>query len=319
MNPSPLCPVCSGSQWRDIGSRLYRASQAQALGTYARRRFQVLFQDWFPGATEIRLTSILCERCGMIAYRPRPEVADVDAKYRRLQDSRTRRGPVPVKAVDRARSREMCAAIGRMSGRPVRGGRVLDFGGGDGRLMGSFIDVGCECDLVDYATHPQPGVRRIGATLREIGLSGDYDWAIACHVLEHVADPLETVKGLGARLRPDGVLFVEVPMEIVGKAPLRAEPVTHINFFTRSSLRHLLEVAGLEVIDCRLASSLHPTGRRRAAVRAVARRSAGASPSIAPSTAEAERFLSPNPLRRLQCDMLLPRVALSRLAQLMGL
>jgi SAM-dependent methyltransferase len=169
---------------------------------------------------------------------------------------------------------------------------------------------------------PWPGVHRVGDTLAALSPDNTYDLIVASHVIEHLADPLGVVRTMGGHLRPGGLLYVEVPMEIWGRPPLQSEPLTHINFFTATSLRYLLEAAGLTVRQCRLASSRHPGGRRYAAIKAVAVRAADGPPPAPPEPpgpGEAERFLSARPWRRLQCALRCPRVAASALRErLMG-
>lgn len=320
MHELPGCPVCGVTRWRELGHRTYRASEAPSRSVYVRKRYQVMFSDWFPGQDHVRITSLLCTCCGLITYRPRPGNDDLDAKYRRLHQRETPSRRRRMTEVDRARAAEVFSHAVRLSGRTVlRDQAVLDFGGGDGRLMLPFVEAGCRCDLVDYVSESQPGVTRRASVLAEVPVTARYDWIVACHVLEHLASPLETVRELASRLGPGGVLFVEVPLEIWGRPPLLPEPVTHINFFTRSSLRYLIEMAGLQVIDCRLSSSLHPTRRRRPAVRAVARHAQANFTPQPPGTQEADRFLAANPLAQLRCRLMLPRVLLGQLRGLCGL
>lgn len=320
MIDDPTCPVCSLSCWREIGSRRYSRPAESKGSHYVNQRLGVLFDVWLPGQSSVEVRAVLCEACGMVIQRPRPEAADLDAKYHYLRD---RQAAVPASAMGSARvvasansverGAEMQRAISRLAGRRIRDLNVLDYGGGDGQLMQPFLQANCHCELVDYAPHQLAGVRKIGDTLASVPADRRYDLVIASHVVEHLADPLAVVASLAERLAPGGLLYVEVPMEIWGQPPLQAEPVTHINFFSRSSLRCLLEAAGLQVLDCQLASSRHPTGRRFAAVKAVATQgSPGARPPL-PGPAEVERLLSPHPLRRLQAAASSPRVVVSAL------
>lgn len=313
----PCCPVCSARDWRELGARSYTRTDAAGLSEYVRSRYRVLFEVWHPGLTEIRIVTILCESCGLIIQRPRPESSDLDAKYaflNQLEPTGVREG---ANAVDRARGREIFKAVRRMSGRAIGGGAVLDYGGGDGRLMEPFRAVSCHCELVDYSPHPVPGVVKKGDTLRDLANDQRYDWIVASHVIEHVADPLGELRALRGHLLQDGILFVEVPFEIWGRPPLPEEPVTHINFFTRSSLQFALAVAGLEVLECRLAASLHPTNTRFASIQAVARRSRHAVKPVPPGTREAELFLSNDPIRKIRCVLQCPGVIAGALGRRM--
>ena len=95
---------------------------------------------------------------------------------------------------------------------------------------------------------------------------------ICSHVLEHLVDPTEVVRSLADYLLDDGIIYVEVPLEIWDCIPLPVEPVTHINFFSPESLRILLEVSGLEVITCEQDLFTTEDGQKAFAVKAVARR-----------------------------------------------
>lgn len=317
MLADPHCPGCSGFNWRVIGSKCYSRSGAEQRSRYVQKRLDVLFNVWFPMCSQVTISSLLCQRCGLVIYSPRPEAADLDAKYRYLNEhsSGSSRLPDPglVSSIDRARAEELYRAVSRLSGRRIRGLSVLDYGGGDGRLMQPFLAAGCRCDLIDHSETSIAGVQRIGSTLADCDTRHSYDLIIASHVIEHLAEPLDVLKGLAARLAPQGALYVEVPMEIWGQAPLQPEPVTHVNFFTTTSLAYLLEAAGLPLVECRFASSLHSfhNGSRFAAIKAVATKGrAAAAPSL-PGVGEAATFLSSHPLRRALCAARFPRVVLS--------
>lgn len=145
-------------------------------------------------------------------------------------------------------------------GRPHSAPEFWISGGGDGRLMQQFLAADCSCDLVDYAAQTVSGVQKRGGTMADLPASERFNWITCSHMLEHVADPLQIVQTLSCHLAEDSVLYIEVPMEIWGRAPLQEEPVTHVNFFTPASLRHLQQRAGLAVPVVRLGSYLHPSG-----------------------------------------------------------
>lgn len=280
-----------------LGEKTYRSKDAQAKRRYVQLRYRVLFETWFPGKNEVRIESILCEQCGLIICRPRPEEKDITAKYMQLLELNATDRLVGGgdRGVEEARSEEVYQHVEKMSGRGLSNAKVLDYGGGDGCLMQSFQRRGCRCDLVDFVDTPREGVRKVGDTLAELPLDSRYDCIIASHVFEHLHEPREVLEKLREHLDGDGVIYVEVPFEVWGKPPLQEEPVTHLNFFTPSSLRFLMEASGLEVIACRLSTSLHPTNRRFGAIRVVARRFTGGElKPKAPDLREAEVFLSPN-------------------------
>jgi SAM-dependent methyltransferase len=117
---------------------------------------------------------------------------------------------------------------------------------------------------------------RLADTLADLDDEQRFDVIVCSHVLEHVVQPLAVCRQLVQRLRIGGLLFVEVPLEILGHAPRQREPVTHLNFFSKESLDAMLRLAELRVESCQATVCTVGDGRRRLVVRALARRSAGA-------------------------------------------
>lgn len=304
------CPVCDGVDWRDIGQRTYTLSD-QGLSAYAQPRYRVLFERWFPGADAVTLTSRLCAGCGFVAYAPRPTADEVDDKYRFLAEiSPPGRRFGPDAPIERQRARQLFRHATRALG-PAQRGRalsVLDYGGGDGRLMHDFVAAGHSCSVIDYTPTPVAGVQRLGTT--EADLAGDarFDLVIACHVVEHVAEPRAVVRQLVRHLAPAGQLYVEVPMEVWGRAPLHEEPVTHVNFFTPASCRRLFAEAGLRTLDCRPGGYLQETGRTLLAVRIIGTPGPAAPPAAGVGLAETLDLLAPGPLTRLRRHLWLPEL-----------
>ncbi|MFA9419664.1 MAG: class I SAM-dependent methyltransferase [Gammaproteobacteria bacterium] len=82
-----------------------------------------------------------------------------------------------------------------------------------------------------------------------------YHFIYANQVFEHLSSPLETLKQLQSRLKPDGVIYLRVPdgrgiekkLALSGwSSELEAiHPLEHINCFTRDSLCELASRAGL--------------------------------------------------------------------------
>lgn len=112
----PNCPVCAAQSWRVLGRKTYRLSDGAALNSYVQKRYQVLFEVWFPGETEVELISCLCEQCGFVLYLPRPDALDLDAKYRFLGALGTDPGLPPDSAVETARARELYRAFSGLAG-----------------------------------------------------------------------------------------------------------------------------------------------------------------------------------------------------------
>ncbi|MES1255643.1 MAG: class I SAM-dependent methyltransferase [Acidobacteriota bacterium] len=138
--------------------------------------------------------------------------------------------------------------------RPVA---LLDFGSGDGRFVAAARLLGFEANGVDPSPTRQGQAERGGLSLLDSlavwdGLGREpLDAVTLFEVLEHVAEPLDLLVDLGRRLRPGGVLIVEVPdCRGIAAAPRtleefhRVQPLEHPNHFTPATLRAMCRRAG---------------------------------------------------------------------------
>lgn len=251
MNESPECAVCGAVEWTILDRASVRRDAPISNEPAVALRRRVLFEVWLPGQEEITLTTVCCGQCGFVSYTPRPTEADVAAKYRFLQateiDIGGQKGTPREQTMDRGRAERIFGVITRHVQKPRL--RVLDFGGGNGKLLAPFLEQGHDCDLIDYSLKPLPGVRKIADTLEEDTSGRCYDAIICSHVLEHVGNPGNVVSRLGARLAEKGVLYGEVPCDLWEDLNISTDPVTHINFFSLESFRSLFIHRGLHVLE----------------------------------------------------------------------
>ena len=294
----PPCPVCNEQDWRVLGVRAYgRASQTRR-NPYVQKRLDVMFDVWLDGVSEVSLNSLLCQHCGFVCYAPRPTEAEITAKYEFLsKDPATHNEISRTLKSDRQRSQALLILLTPYL-EPKS--RVLDFGGGNGRLMAAFVEAGHDCYLVDFSVNPIPGVNHLGSDLGAIGNQKTWDLVVISHVLEHLADPAKAVREVRRLVAADGLLYVEVPLEIWRHPPLAEEPVTHINYFTEDSVRILLQREGYDVLRCQTGPYTTEDGGIGLAVRAFARPDDGASLAVTYDgcAARSLRLVSPGFLTR---------------------
>jgi 2-polyprenyl-3-methyl-5-hydroxy-6-metoxy-1,4-benzoquinol methylase len=131
--------------------------------------------------------------------------------------------------------------------------RVLDFGCGFGQFLEMCSLFGLEAVGVDRSQARRSGAGTpIFAELDEA--KGDFDAITLFEVLEHLDDPLSMLKILKARLKPGGVMIVEVPDTSATSSIstredyYRIHPLDHINAFTPESLVKIMAEAGLQPI-----------------------------------------------------------------------
>jgi SAM-dependent methyltransferase len=176
---------------------------------------------------------------------------------------------------DAQRAREARMRIEWVSSQAPPPGRLLEVGS----ASGYFLDAAARGGYQPLGVEPSPresatAVERFGVEVRT-GLLEDVDlpedaFDIACgwHVFEHVVEPLGALTALRAALRPDGLLFIEVPN---GASPLARVMGTrwpqlglpeHVSIFSPASMRALLIRAGFEVRAFETIASYRYWGQR---------------------------------------------------------
>lgn len=183
------------------------------------------------------------------------------------------------------------------------GVRVLDLGCGNGAVSGRLSERGFRVVGVDPSregirrareTHPEIEFHRASAydPLRE--RLGRFGLVVSLEVVEHVYDPGAYARTLHDVLAPGGIAVVSTPyhgflknlaIALLGRFDDHVEPRRvhgHIKFWSRDTLRSLLEAANLEVLEFRRAGRIPPLARSMIAV--ARRRRADA---VAPGAASA--------------------------------
>jgi SAM-dependent methyltransferase len=296
--------VCGNCDWEPLDAYEYhKGSDADRLSEYVALRYRVLFEVWCLEMDFLTLTVVLCRRCGFLTYSPRPDAAEVDAKYRFLQLHERHIGGQSANAqaarLDRRRGKRICKLVeGHLRSRG--GARVLDFGGGDGKLLTEFCERGYECFLVDYNRSPLAGIRRLGDTLDDLTGAESFDVVICSHVLEHLAEPAHVLKRLTGLLRPEGLLYAEVPFQLSRRGiPISDDPVTHINFFNLINFSALCQSSGLGLLSASKMVSTYDSTKLEALVVLASNRIMPTALQLGAGVRESSRFLAMSPLSEL--------------------
>ena len=127
---------------------------------------------------------------------------------------------------------------------------ILDYGGSDGRFIPDLP--GSKFVFEVSAVSPVPGVTRVE---KESDLS-KYSIVLLAHVIEHVPHPLTLIRSVCKYIEPGGYLYIEVPQELTdeflprahGGCPIDLYIHEHINYYSTSAVRQLLESAGVELV-----------------------------------------------------------------------
>jgi 2-polyprenyl-6-hydroxyphenyl methylase/3-demethylubiquinone-9 3-methyltransferase len=158
---------------------------------------------------------------------------------------------------------------------------VLDVGCGEGVFAHALREAGADVTGVEVAREPlrrarerYPGLelRLLDGEARWPLQDGSFDLVWAGEVIEHVADTGACLGEIRRVLRPGGALLLSTPdhgpltrarLAISSRAfAERFDPRSdHLRFYTRHSLRAVLELAGFERVEVRAAGGL-PGARR---------------------------------------------------------
>lgn len=150
---------------------------------------------------------------------------------------------------------------------------VLDVGCASGYLAKALKERGNRVSGIEYMPEEAEAARPfleklVIADLTAISLvdefgEGLFDAIVFADVLEHLPDPLETVRGAVPLLKPGGSIIISIPNVAHGAVRLGLLQgswnytytglldATHLRFFTRKTLETMLSDAGLTVEELR--------------------------------------------------------------------
>jgi len=151
----------------------------------------------------------------------------------------------------------------------VEPGSVLEVGCGPGFMLDVFRKngwkvLGTERTVIasKYARE-HLGLPVILGGIEQVSDESRFDLVVMFQVLEHMQQPLNTLKECARRLKPGGILLVNVPnfsswqSEFGGALWVHLDAPRHLFHFTPRSLAGLLEVVGMEVCHVQFTSVAH--------------------------------------------------------------
>jgi 2-polyprenyl-3-methyl-5-hydroxy-6-metoxy-1,4-benzoquinol methylase len=145
----------------------------------------------------------------------------------------------------------------------IRPATILDVGAAQGILGQLLTDSGMTIDAIEpnptWADAAKPFYRTVmNSTVESANLSDNtYDCIVCADVLEHLPDPLSTLKRLRQAAKPDATFIISLPnvahlavrtMLLFGRFPKMERGIldkTHLQFFTKDTAQNLLTEAGL--------------------------------------------------------------------------
>ena len=196
-----------------------------------------------------------CAACGVVLRNPRlPE----DYRVQRYADASVSPDMKRLDPKNQVHYAYMIRVLRRL--RPSGTGvRLLDFGCGAGGFLlearaGGYEVMGLEVSK-GLARHVADayGLRVFAGLATDAAFASErFDVIVSSQVFEHLTDPVGTLRALRARLRPRGLLLIEVPNLRDVRERLRRGAImddSHLFYFSAASLGRMLVDAGFQVLQ----------------------------------------------------------------------
>jgi len=204
-----------------------------------------------------RLSTVMCDRCGLLRTNPMPSAEELDLYYERYYRL-DYQGAVSAPRARHLRKRTGEATERRdwLRSRIPAGGRTLDFGAGSGEFVSAMLDAGFDAHGFEpgatYASHARGrlGERMLASGWRDVNFAGEFDLVTCMSVLEHLSTPVEALQAMVSWLTPGGKVFIMVPdMQRHAQKGFGALHFAHVVGFNHHNLQYAAGRAGLRMID----------------------------------------------------------------------
>jgi len=222
------CPLCGGDP------SLFQPFASHAAGT-------------------VVIRYMLCGRCSLVFQSPRPTQPALDRLYQHEYRKRSHSqelDPRKDRWVQERRARNLAAVVRRYH---LQLRRHLDVGSSMGILLAAFSrefgseGFGVEPGVSDRAEATAAGQQVVASMeLLPRQAAGTFDLVTLSHVLEHLPDPVGTLRLIRQEwLAAEGLVLIETP-------DLYSHPsfeLGHLVAFSDQTLRGALSAAGFEVVE----------------------------------------------------------------------
>jgi len=156
-----------------------------------------------------------------------------------------------------ARGRRYARLATRLLGGP---GTLLDIGAAAGFTMTGCRDAGWDVEgiepnlmMVEHGRNAE-ALNVYHGCIDDIEFRKEYDCVLLLQVLEHMSDPLATVRRILALLKPDGIVIVETwnrnswPAKLLKKRWHQCNPPSVVHWFSPKSLTKLFYRQGFQLV-----------------------------------------------------------------------
>lgn len=203
-----------------------------------------------------RLTTVMCDACGLFFSNPMPTEAELERYYRRLYRLDYQLMFSPGNRHVRKRQREAARRVNVISRLLPAGARSLDFGAGSGEFVLAMLLAGFDAHGFDpgesYAAHAraQLGDRVTTRKWQDVDEPASFDIVTSYHVFEHLVDPVAALRAAASWVKSGGLVHLIVPdaTRLLQKKGFGSLHFAHVIGFNRYNLQLIGALTGLTPI-----------------------------------------------------------------------
>ena len=194
----------------------------------------------------------ICRRCGLVYQSPRMDDGELAQFYGREYRIQRQKTEDPIEKDLQMQDARARAVLELVQTHLPGVSRHLDIGSSSGALLARFHEqYGCVSIGVEpgeaYRHFSKSQGHKVFPSLDALTEANEppFDLISMMHVLEHVADPVHTLRSLReSRIQPGGYLLLEVP-NLIDHECLE---LSHLYAFTQPTLRETVRQAGFQVL-----------------------------------------------------------------------
>ena len=207
-------------------------------------KFLFTRKDFTHRVSDVEFIVVRCKKCGMVYLNPRPDQEEIHSYYpEEFYEITSKEELLRIKEQSLQAKYEMV--------KHIETGELLDVGCNKGEFLFFMHEKGWRVRGVEFSSKP-PNVFNQNIFYGELEAAhfndNSFDLVTLWAVLEHVNDPLGTLREINRILVPGGTLVALVTNfnSIPGRFLRHDDIPRHMNMFTRKTMSKMLQVAGLK-------------------------------------------------------------------------